>query len=145
VHDAAGLAAAPGGFLAALCRPRTGTGPTFVLTSGDYGSSWSPPRPVPGGTRYCLSLIAAASPARLIVAAGGAAGGGPFAYRLVVSADGGLHWSTAITGTTQINPQAPAAAFLGFEDPRAGRWISDERDIWTTRDGGLHWLRQAFP
>ncbi len=63
----------------------------------------------------------------------------------LVSADGGLHWSTAITRTTQINPQAPAAAFLGFEDPAAGRWISDERDIWTTRDGGLHWLRQAFP
>jgi hypothetical protein len=34
---------------------------------------------------------------------------------------------------------------LGFEDPAAGRWISDERDIRTTRDGGLHWLRQAFP
>lgn len=46
--------------------------------------------------------------------------------------------------TTQVSPQAPGAAFLGFESSRVGRWISDERDIWTTRDGGLHWLRRAF-
>ncbi len=144
-HDTAGLAAAPGGFLAALCLPRAGTGPAFVLTSGDYGSSWSPPRPVPGGTPDNLSLIAAAGPARLVVATGGVAGGGPFAYRLVVSADGGLRWSTAITGTTQLDPQAPGAASLGFEASPAGWWISDARDIWTTRDGGLHWLRRAFP
>ena len=62
-----------------------------------------------------------------------------------VSTDGGLRWSTAITGTTQINPQAPGATFLGFEDSRTGRWISDARHIWTTRDGGRHWLQRAFP
>jgi photosystem II stability/assembly factor-like uncharacterized protein len=144
-HDAVGLAAVPGGFLAALCLSPNGTGATFVLTSADYGSSWSPPRTVPGGTRHYLSLIAAASPGRLVVATGGVAGSGPFTYRLVVSADGGLSWSAAVTGTTQINPQAPAAAFLGFEDSRVGRWVSDERDIWTTRDGGMRWLRRAFP
>jgi photosystem II stability/assembly factor-like uncharacterized protein len=145
VHDTAGLAAAPGGYLALLCVPRAGNGPTFVLTSGDYGSSWSPPRLIPGGTRDSLRLIAAASPARLVVATGAATGGGPFTYRLAVSTDSGLRWSTAITGTTQINPQSPGYAFLGFEDPEAGRWISDTRHIWTTRDGGLHWLRLAFP
>ena len=55
-----------------------------------------------------------------------------------------MSWSTAITGTMQINPQAPGTTFLGFEDARVGRWISDAQHIWTTRDGGLHWLRQAF-
>ena len=145
VHDAAGLAAGPGGFLAALCEPRTGTGTTFVLTSPGYGSSWSPPRPVPGGTRHYLSLIAAASPARLVLATAAPTGSGPFAYRLALSTDGGLRWSTAVTGTGQINPQAPGAAFLGFEDSQVGRWISDARHIWTTRDGGLHWHRQPFP
>jgi photosystem II stability/assembly factor-like uncharacterized protein len=144
-HDASGLAAAPGGFVAVLCEPRAGTGLTFVLTSADYGSSWSPPRVVPGGTRHYLSLIAAASPGRLVVATGGAQGSGPFTYRLVVSTDGGLRWSAVITGATQINPRAPGASFLGFEDSRTGRWISDGRDIWTTRDGGLRWLRRAFP
>jgi len=141
VHDAA----APRGFLAALCLPRTGTGPAFALTSGDYGSSWSPPRLVPGGTRHHLSLIAAASPRHLVLATGAATGSGPFAYRLVASSDGGLHWTAPITGTTRINPRAPGAFFLGFEDPTTGRWISDAHHIWTTRDGGLRWLRRAFP
>ncbi|HEX4660984.1 MAG TPA: hypothetical protein VH307_26635 [Streptosporangiaceae bacterium] len=143
-YDAAGLAAAQRGFLAVGCLPVNGTGFAFVRTSTDYGSSWSPPRPVPGGTRYSLSLIAAASPGRLVVATGAVGGSGPFPYRLAVSADGGVSWSTAITGTMQINPQAPGTTFLGFEDARVGRWISDAQHIWTTRDGGLHWLRQAF-
>jgi photosystem II stability/assembly factor-like uncharacterized protein len=144
-HDTAKLAAAPGGFVAVLCEPRAGTGLTFVLTSADYGSSWSPPHVVPGGTRYHLNLIATASPGWLVVATGGAQGSGPFTYRLVVSADGGLRWSAAVTGTTQLNPRAPGAFFLGFEDSRVGRWISDGRDIWTTRDSGMRWLRRAFP
>jgi photosystem II stability/assembly factor-like uncharacterized protein len=144
-HDARGLAAAPGGFVAVLCQPRAGTGLTFVLTSANYGSSWSPPRVVPGGTRHYLSLIAAASPGRLAVATGGAQGRGPFTYRLVMSADNGVRWSSAVTGTTQINPQTPGSSFLGFEDTRAGRWVSDDRSIWTTSDGGLHWHRRAFP
>jgi len=143
-HDTAGLAAAPGGFVAVLCEPRAGTGLTFVLTSADYGSSWSPPRVVPGGTRHYLSLIAAASPGRLVVATGGAQGSGPFTYWLVVSTDGGLRWSVAVTGITQLNPRAPGASFLGFEDSRVGRWISDERDIWTTRDSGMRWLRRPL-
>lgn len=74
-----------------------------------------------------------------------ATGGGPLTYRLAVSTDSGLRWSTAITGTTQINPPSPGYAFLGFEDPQAGRWISDTGHIWTTHDGSLHWLRRAFP
>jgi photosystem II stability/assembly factor-like uncharacterized protein len=145
VHDAAALAAAPGGYLAVLCLSRTGTGSTFVRTSTDYGSSWSPPRTVPGGTRNHLNLVAAASPGRLVAATGGVSGSGPFTYRLAVSTDGGRRWSTAVTGTTQLMPQAPGTAFLGFEDPTTGRWISDARHIWTTHDGGLHWLQRAFP
>jgi photosystem II stability/assembly factor-like uncharacterized protein len=144
MYDAGGLAAAQGGFLAVGCLPVNGTGFAFVLTSTDYGSSWSPPRPVPGGTRYSLSLMAAPSPGHLVVATGVPGGSGPFPYRLTVSADGGVTWSTAITGTMQINPQAPGVAFLGFEDAAAGSWISDAQHIWTTTDGGLHWLRQAF-
>jgi photosystem II stability/assembly factor-like uncharacterized protein len=145
-HDASALAAAAaGGYVAALCQPRSGTGLTFVLTSADYGSSWSPPRVIAGGTRHHLSLIAAASPGRLVVATGGVEGSGPFTYRLAVSTDNGLCWSAAVTGTTHLDPQAPAASFLGFEDSSTGRWISSEQDIWTTRDGGLHWLRRAFP
>jgi hypothetical protein len=42
VHDTAVLAAAPGGYLAVVSVPRTGNGPTFLLTSGDYGTSMEP-------------------------------------------------------------------------------------------------------
>jgi photosystem II stability/assembly factor-like uncharacterized protein len=145
VHDTAGLATAPGGFLAALCVPRTGNGSTFTLTSTDYGSRWSQSRLVPGATRHYLAQIAAASPGRLAVATGGETGNGPFTYRMEVSTDAGRSWSTAVTGTTQLSLQAPGAVFTGFEDPRTGWWISDARHIWVTRDGGHHWTRQAFP
>lgn len=144
-HDTSGLAAAPGGFAAVMCSPRSGTGGTFLLTSADNGSSWSQARLVPGATKDYVDLIAAASPAHLLVATGGATGDGPFTYRLLASADGGLRWSTVAVGTTQLDHRLPGASFLGFEDARVGRWISDSRDIWTTRDAGQHWRRQPFP
>jgi photosystem II stability/assembly factor-like uncharacterized protein len=144
-HDTSGLAAAPGGFAAVLCPPRIGPGTTFVRTSADNGSSWGPPRPVPGGTRDYLSLIAAASAAHLVLATSGATGQGPARYELLASTDGGLHWSTRVTGTAQLDPRAPGATFLGFEDARVGRWIGDARDIWTTGDAGHHWRRLPFP
>ncbi len=113
----------------------------FALVSADYGTSWGPPRPIPApGSWY---LVAAASPERLVVATGPVGGGGPFRYRLLVSADGGRHWATAVTGTTRLNPQAPGVAALGFESPSSGWWVSDPRSIWITRDGGRSWHRHA--
>jgi len=143
-HDTSGLAAAPGGFAAVLCPPRSGTGTTFVRTSADNGSTWGPPRAVPGGTGDYLSLIAAASAAHLVLATPGFDGSGPVTYHLLASADGGRHWSIAVSGTAQLDLRAPRAAFLGFEDATVGRWISDEHDIWTTRDAGQHWHERAF-
>ncbi|HUB43201.1 MAG TPA: hypothetical protein VMA72_30480 [Streptosporangiaceae bacterium] len=142
-HDAVGIAAAPGGFLAALCAPRTGTGQDFVVTSADYGSAWSRPGPPPAaGTNW---LIVAASPHRLALATGPASGSGQVRYRLLVSDDGGLTWKTAISGITRLNPHAPAVASVGFTTPLAGWWISDPRTAWITGDGGLTWQRQPVP
>ena len=143
-HDASGLAAAPGGFAVVLCPSRGGTGSAFVRTSADNGSSWGPPRTVPQGPEGYLSLIAAASAAHLVLATG-FDGNGALTYHLLASADGGRHWSIAVSGTAPLDLRAPAAAFLGFEDARVGRWISDSRTIWTTDDSGQHWHRQAFP
>jgi len=141
-RDTTGIAAGPGGFLAALCAPRDQTGHLYVLTSADHGSTWSMPRPLPAtGTDY---LIAAASPGRLAVATGGASGSGPYAYRLLESADGGRHWTTAAAGTAQLNPRAPAVAGLGFASPDAGWWISDPHSIWITSDGGRTWHRHPI-
>jgi hypothetical protein len=144
-HDATGLAAAPGGFAAVLCAPRNGTGPTFLRTSADNGSSWGPPDVVPGGTTGHVSLVAAASAAHLVLATGGAYGLGPAAYHLLASADGGLRWSAVVNGTMRLDPRAPEAAFLGFESLQAGRWISGPRGIWTTHDAGQHWQERTFP
>jgi photosystem II stability/assembly factor-like uncharacterized protein len=144
-HDAIDMAAAPGGFAAVLCAPRSGTGSTFVVTSADGGASWSLPRLIPGGTRHYLALIAAASPANLVVGTAVACGQGLFPYRLVTSTDGGRHWSTEVTGTTQISPEWPGPSFLGFEDAGVGRWISGAHDIWTTRDAGRRWRELPFP
>jgi hypothetical protein len=142
-HDAIDIAAAPGGFLAALCAPRVGAGHDFVVTSADYGSVWSRPRPLTArGTNW---LIAAASPQRLVLATGPTSGSGPVRYRLLVSEDGGLRWKTAVTGITQLNPQAPAVASLGFTTPRAGWWISGPHADWITSNGGLTWERQPVP
>src|SRR5262249_3002638 len=80
-----GLAAAPGGFATVLGLPRSGTGTPSVRTSADNGSSWSPPRPVPGGTRDHLDLIAAADAAHLVLATSGETGEGPFRYELLAS------------------------------------------------------------
>ena len=143
-HVADGLAAAPAGFAAVLCLPRDGTGPTFVLTSTDHGSSWSPPRLVPGGTRYGLDLIAAASQRTLAVATGATGGNGTFTSRVRVSADGGRHWTTRATDPQQLLPQASSPDWLGFQTARDGRWIGDPHGIWSTRDGGRHWVRTAF-
>lgn len=140
-HGAAALSAAPGGFVAVLCDSITGTAPTFIRTSADYGSSWRPPRTVPGG----VQLLASPTASTLILATGGVGGSGPFTYRLLVSTDGGQRWSTAVIGGSRLSPQIPAVAFLDFENSRVGWWVSDARHIWTTSDGGLHWAPLAFP
>jgi len=140
-HTAVELAAAPGGFVAALCASISGLSRTYVRVSADFGSSWGPPRTVFADSH----LIAAAGPAWLVVATGGVGGSGPFSYRLAVSANDGRRWTTEIVGSAQLTSGAPAAAFLEFDDSGVGWWVSDEHDFWTTDDGGLHWLRLAFP
>ena len=104
-------------------------------------SSWRPRHRLPGSPR----LIAAASPSHLVVADGPVSGNGPHTYHLAVSTDGGLHWSAVITDRERINAAAPASAILGFENAKVGRWVGDERAIWTTRDGGVDWIRRTFP
>jgi photosystem II stability/assembly factor-like uncharacterized protein len=143
-HDTSGLAAAPGGFAVVLCPARGGAGSAFVRTSADNGSSWGPPRTVPSPSEGYLSLIGAASAGHLVLATG-FDGNGAMTYHLLASADGGKHWSIAVSGTAPLDLRAPGAAFLGFEDARVGRWISDARTIWTTGDAGQHWHERRFP
>ena len=139
-QDLIDLANAPGGFFAGLCSPHTGSG-VFVMSSTDYGASWHVAGTLPAGTD--LSILAAASPTVLAVATGQMAGTGSLTAQLVISTDGGQHWSTAATDNQQTG-QASAPAWLGFETSTVGRWIGDPHGIWTTGDGGRHWVRLPF-
>jgi len=138
---AAAISAGAGGYLGVLCDSLSGTGRTFIRTSDDYGSNWGPQRTVASG----MQLLATPGPGRLVLATGGVGGSGPFTYRLDVSRDDGLLWTRAVTGTTQIRPQAMVPPVLAFAGSRFGWWTSDSRDIWITRDGGQVWLRRPFP
>jgi photosystem II stability/assembly factor-like uncharacterized protein len=139
IFDGISFVAASSLSLAVLCVPRQGPGSgEFVITSNDAGSSWSARRIVSGWA----GVIAAASPTRLVIGTPAVTGSGPFTYRLAVSTDGGIHWSSAVTDPEQIASVAPGGGFLGFESATVGRWIGDPRAIWTTEDGGIHWIRR---
>jgi len=139
-EDLTDLAAAQGGFFAGLCSPHTGNG-TFVVTSTDAGGSWQRAGTLPN--IQPLALLAAASPTTLAVATGPVSGGGTLTAQLLLSTDAGGHWNAAATDTQQLT-QTTTSAWLGFETSQVGRWIGDPHSIWTTHDGGQHWLRTAF-
>jgi photosystem II stability/assembly factor-like uncharacterized protein len=50
----------------------------------------------------------------------------------------------AVSHAELLDVAAPGSAFLGFEDSLFGRWVGSEGAIWTTEDGGAHWLRRPF-
>lgn len=139
-EDLIDLAAAPGGFFAGLCSPHSGTA-AFAVTSGDGGESWRQLGALPGIP--ALDLLAAASPATLAVSTGVMYGGGGYTARLLVTTDGGQHWSAAASDTQRLS-QGVTPAWLGFGTSRAGWWIGDPHSIWTTGDGGAHWTQVAF-
>ena len=144
INDAIGFATSSGGFAAALCTPRNGNTATgdFTVTSNNAAASWGPPHPAPGSYQ---GAIAAASPTHLVLATGPISGSGPITYTLYVSSDAGAHWALAASAPEQLDAAAPYSAFLGFEDSLVGRWVGFEGAIWTTYDGGAHWIRRAFP
>jgi photosystem II stability/assembly factor-like uncharacterized protein len=142
-HDAVAFAAAENGFLASLCSARAGSGQEgpFVITSTDAGQNWGSRHVVPAA----VGLIAAASANVLAVASPPISGYGPYTYRLLASANGGATWSTSISDPEVLAVNAPGTAFLAFQDSKSARWIGDATAIWTTDDGGNHWIRRQFP
>lgn len=134
--------AASGGTLDGLCDTPTSS-PALFIMSPDDGSHWDTPQPVPGAAQ--VGLIAAASPATVAVASPGVGGSGPVNAELLVSTDGGRHWTTAASIHYQLHPNAPLPAWLGFQTPQVGRWVSSPNTIWTTTNGGHTWARSTFP
>jgi photosystem II stability/assembly factor-like uncharacterized protein len=143
VNDATSLAASAGGFAVALCVPRSGNSRVFVVTTSNSGATWGPPHLAPGALPPA-SLIAAASPTHFALATAPTTGSGPLTYTLYVSADGGAHWSLAVSDPEYLDAAAPGSAFLGFEDSLVGRWVGFEGAIWTTENAGALWTRRPF-
>ena len=141
VNNATSLAASTGGSAVALCVPRNGDPHVFVVSTSSAGMTWGPPHLAPGSGPQ---LIAAASATHLALATAPTTGFGPITYTLYVSADGGAHWSLAVSDPESLNAAAPGSAFLGFEDSLVGRWVGFEGAIWTTQDGGALWTRRPF-
>ena len=140
-EDLNSLAAAPGGFFAGLCSPHAGSGAAFVVTSIDAGRSWQKSGSLPAVEGP--ALIAAASPTTLAVSTGATGGSGGFTARLLLSSDAGHRWLTVATDAQRLT-QAGSPAWLGFQSPRAGSWLADPHAVWSTLDGGAHWVRAAF-
>lgn len=139
-EDLVDLAGASGGFFAGLCRPHAGNG-NFIVTSTDGGSSWTTVGSLPAV--QALGQLAAASPSTLAVATAATYGAGPDTAELLVSTDMGLHWATAASDPQQFT-QLGVPAWLGFETSQVGRWIGDPHSVWTTQDGGKHWVQLPF-
>jgi photosystem II stability/assembly factor-like uncharacterized protein len=101
---------------------------------------------VPAGGQFSPGIIAAASPSDLVISDSGIGGGGLYTFRLLLSTDGGTHWSNVVSDREDREPGAPyATAYLGFQDPVTGRWVGYSDAIWTTTDGGRHWTQRRFP
>lgn len=141
-EDLVDLASAPGGYFAGLCSPHTGSA-TFEVSSSDGGQHWSFAGTLPKSQG--LGLIAAASSTDLAIATSSTLGGGAFTARLLTSSDGGRKWTTAETDVQQLNAKTAIPAWLGFETPKVGRWISSSNKIWSIADAGQHWSPLAFP
>ena len=144
VRDAIDLAAAPGGVIAVLCTTRDG-GSFSVRTSTDDGTTWRPRAPVPTSEQFLPGRIAAASATDLAISNNVGGGSGSFTYRLMLSTDGGTHWSTVVSDREQLHPTTPNyGGYLGFQNSLVGRWVGYPHAIWTTTDGGRNWTQRRF-
>ena len=136
------LAATNSGTLDGLCwSARSNT--TLSIVSHSDGSRWDAPQLIPGGSG--VGLIAAAGPTTIAVATPDVGGSGPFTAELLVSTDSGHHWTAAVKRSYELHLYAALPAWLGFETPEVGRWVSGPNDIWTTSNGGRSWVRSVLP
>ncbi len=145
LRDAISIAAAPGGFLAALCTTRViSTYGYSVVSSLDNGATWGARRPVPVTPAFSPDLIAATGSKAMVITNSPAAGSGEYTYQLVFSADRGKIWASVASDARQLDPNAPYATYLAFQGPLEGRWVGYPHAIWTTTDGGRLWTRRRF-
>jgi hypothetical protein len=131
--DTASLATAPGGFVVALCQPRSFDHGLFVSTSFDAGGSFGSLLKLPLSSSAGAGAIAAGSPGSIAVAARDGA-----ALVVTISRDEGATWLTTLRNPVASGGQS--VVFLGFEDDHTGRVAFTGDRLWTTRDAGDTWV-----
>jgi photosystem II stability/assembly factor-like uncharacterized protein len=138
--DAASLATAPGGFLAALCQPRGFDHPAFVRTSSDAGQTFGAAQSLPLPSSVRVESIAAGSASSIVVTAVDG-----FKQTVLVSHDNGASSSWHMTLQVSASDAPVSIDFLGFEDAHTGRIALSPNHLWTTRDGGETWTPSSYP
>lgn len=125
---ATGVSAGNGAHLTVLCSPVSGHGSSYVTTSSDGGSSFTPQSgAIPAGAAGGLLT---GSPDTVLLS-----GGDDGVER---SIDGGVHWQPVSGPSGQIT-------FVGSESTTTARVVADGgRSIWTTRDAGATWHRAVL-
>jgi hypothetical protein len=124
-NDGAAIAAAPDGRVSVLCTVR-GTNRWYVATSTDHGADFTArPGVVPPAA---AGNLLTGDPATVLIAANDGT---------ALSTDGGATWQPVADVTGQVT-------FAGFESKQVGRLVTENRVIWTTRDGGRTWTAAAF-
>ena len=136
--DTASLAAASGGFVAALCRPRSGRAAPFVVVSADAGATFGPRRPLGLPDPDAFPLLLSAGSSRVLGVAYVAGRG----RGVLVSRDGGTTWEPTLTVPAVDGAQD--GWFLGFQDERTAQATFADGSTWTTNDGGLTWDRREL-
>jgi photosystem II stability/assembly factor-like uncharacterized protein len=130
--DTASLAAAPGGFLVALCQPRLHDRPISVTMSTNAGTTFGPPRALPLPPGAVGEAVAAGAPGSIAVAALDGS-----RQQVLVSRDQGASWITTLTAVSDNG--VAGVGFLGFEDVNTARVAFTGDRLWTTRDAGTTW------
>jgi photosystem II stability/assembly factor-like uncharacterized protein len=132
--DTESLAAAPGGFIVALCQPRLYDRPATVRTSSDAGSTFAAPQTLRLPSGAMVGKIAAGSATSIVVTV--MVNAKQFVW---VSHASGAAASWHSTLQVSSSDATPSVVFLGFEDAQTGRVGFSPDELWTTRDGGESW------
>lgn len=122
--------------LGVLCAPKSGGRP-FVALSRDAARTFTKWAPL---NIDAPEQIAISSSGAVAVANGGVTGGGPFAYAVAVSRNGGRTWNVALRDRKRVAIDL-ATGFLQFVSPHDLFWVGYPYSLWQSVDTGRTWHR----
>jgi len=129
-HVAISASEAPDGVFVVLCAARKKPTTPFVRISGDGGKTFGAPHDVPS-----IALVVRTASAQTILIGCN----GSDTNVVLRSTDGGVTWRTALMSPFPTG----GAVTLGWENPQTARVSLGANAIWTTRDAGGAWTKNA--